>query len=85
MDESQARADQRRYRLRIAGQLDEEFVAAYCPAHTERRSDGDTTLLDNIATDQSGIVGLIRTLHNLGCTILSLSTLDPTDARGDQL
>ena len=89
MNETPARSDQRIYRLGLACQLDEEFVSAYCPAGTERRNEDETTLLENIETDQSGIIGLIRTLHNLGCTILFLATSvpaesAPADASGEQ-
>lgn len=60
------------YRIGIAGQLDDEFVVAFCPAGTEARREHDRTVLERVETDQSGIIGLIRALHNLGCTILYL-------------
>ncbi|HRJ40304.1 MAG: hypothetical protein KJZ86_27215 [Caldilineaceae bacterium] len=60
------------YQMRIAGRLDDEFVTSFCPAGTEATWDADGTRLERIETDQSGIIGLIRSLHNLGCTILYL-------------
>ncbi|MBP7961038.1 MAG: hypothetical protein KBG20_00475 [Caldilineaceae bacterium] len=74
MNEEEKSKDQRVYQIRFSGQMDEEFVAAFCPAQTLLTDEGDTTLLANIRTDQSGIIGLIRTLHNLGCTILAVTT-----------
>lgn len=63
------------YQLRLREPLEERFLASYCPPGTTLVQEGDTTLLSNIETDQSGIMGLIRHLHNLGCTILELQRL----------
>ncbi len=67
--------DLRTYRITLRGQVDEEFVAAYCPAGTLLAHEGDTARLSDIRADQSGIVGLVRHLHNLGCTIVALETV----------
>jgi len=64
----------RSYRIRIKGRVDEEFVAAYCPPETVLTCAGDAALLSNIRTDQTAILGLVRHLHNLGCTILALES-----------
>jgi hypothetical protein len=61
----------------VQGHLDEEFAAAYCPPETVLTCAGDATVLANICTDQSAILGLVRHLHNLGCTILALESSDP--------
>lgn len=66
--------DLRTYRVTLRGRVDEEFVAAYCPAGTHLTCAGETTCLNDIRTDQSGIVGLVRHLHNLGCTIVALES-----------
>jgi hypothetical protein len=66
--------DQQVYRITLRGQIDAEFVEAYCPAGTVLACEGETAVLANIHADQSGIVGLTRHLHNLGCTLLSLET-----------
>lgn len=65
---------QQAYRITLRGRVDDEFVAAYCPAGTQLTCAGETTCLCNIRTDQSGIVGLMRHLHSLGCTIVALES-----------
>jgi hypothetical protein len=62
------------YTLKLSGTLEEEFAASYCPDGTVLLRENGTTTLYNIRNDQSGIIGLIRHLHNLGCTILSLNS-----------
>lgn len=64
----------RAYRITIQGLLDEEFVTTYCPPETRITCEGDMTRLSNIQADQTTIVGLVRQLHNLGCTILALES-----------
>ena len=66
--------DQRVYRIALRGQIDAEFVEAYCPVGTVLTRAGETAVLANIHADQSGIVGLTRHLHNLGCTIVALDS-----------
>ena len=66
--------DQQVYRITLRGLIDEEFVEAYCPAGTILACEGETAVLANIHVDQSAIVGLVRQLHNLGCTILALES-----------
>lgn len=66
--------DLRTYRITLRGRVDDEFVAAFCPAGTQLTCAGETTCLSNICADQSGIVGLVRHLHNLGCTIVALES-----------
>ena len=60
------------YRLRIRGELDKDFVSSFCPKGTTMVHTGGVTVLDEIDTDQSGIIGLVRHVHNLGCVILGL-------------
>ena len=74
MSDENVSKDMRVYQIRLSGLMDEDFVHAFCPAGTLRTDEGETTLLANIRTDQSGIIGLIRSLHNLGCTILAVTT-----------
>jgi len=66
--------DQQVYRITLRGRIDEEFVEAYCPPETVLACEGGAAILSNIHADQSGIVGLARHLHNLGCTLLSIET-----------
>ncbi len=60
------------YTIKLSGSLEEDFIAAYCPFGTKFMSDNEATILSNISTDQSGIIGLLRGLHNLGCTFLEI-------------
>ncbi len=62
------------YTLKLSGTLDDDFVISFCPSETIVLRENETTSLSNIRTDQSGIIGLIRNLHNLGCVILSLNS-----------
>ena len=66
--------DQHVYRITLRGQIDEAFVEAYCPPETVLACEGGAATLSNIHADQSAIVGLVRHLHNLGCTILALES-----------
>jgi hypothetical protein len=64
--------DQRVYRITLQGQIDEEFVDAYCPTGTVLVREGDAAVLSAIHADQSAIVGLVRHLHSLGYSLLAL-------------
>ena len=66
--------DQRVYRITLRGQIDAEFMEAYCPPETVLAGEGGAAILSNIHADQAGIVGLVRHLHNLGYTILALES-----------
>ncbi len=74
MNAHTSQQDRRAYRITVRGQIDEEFVEAYCPVGTVLACEGETAVLANIHADQSGIVGLTRHLHNLGCTIVALDS-----------
>lgn len=74
MNAHTSQQDRRVYRITLRGQIDEEFVEAYCPAGTVFSCAGETAVLANIHADQSGIVGLTRHLHNLGCIIVALDS-----------
>jgi hypothetical protein len=65
-------SDTRFYTLRISGTLDKDFLAAYCPAGTTMTVYDTHVILGNLHTDQSGILGIIRQLHNFGCVLLTL-------------
>ncbi|GIV65264.1 MAG: hypothetical protein KatS3mg046_524 [Bellilinea sp.] len=58
------------YRITVKGVMEEEFLHDYCPpGFTLSYTNGRTTLV-NLQTDQAGMLGLIRQLHNLGVTVL---------------
>jgi hypothetical protein len=65
--------EQRIYQICLSGAVDGEYLLPFCPSGLIIERSESFTLLSNIHTDQSGIVGLIRNLHNLGLTILSMN------------
>jgi hypothetical protein len=67
-------SETRLYVLRISGTLDADFLAAYCPAGATMTLHDDHITLANLHTDQSGIIGIIRQLHNFGCVLIGLDT-----------
>lgn len=67
-------SDTRFYLLLISGMVDEDFLASYCPEDTTMTVHNDHIYLTNLYTDQSGIIGIIRQLHNFGCILLFLDT-----------
>jgi hypothetical protein len=69
-------ASVRHYRMKVAGLLDEEFVRQFCPPELKIDREAGDTLLSNIRVDQAGLIGLMRRLHNLNCTILSITGED---------
>jgi hypothetical protein len=66
-------SDARAYTLQISGTLDADFLASFCPPGTTMTFQEERVILSNLRTDQAGILGIIRSLHNLGCILLSLS------------
>jgi len=61
------------YTLTFAGVLDDDFLTSFCPEGTVATAVDQHTTLTNLRADQSGVIGVIRRLHNLGCTLLYLS------------
>ncbi len=74
MNTTNSNQDLRSYTLKLSGTLDDDFVTSFCPSETIVLRENGMTSLSNIRADQSGIIGLIRNLHNLGCVILSLNS-----------
>lgn len=64
----------RTYTLKLRGDLDEDFATSFCPPETTLSRAEETLTLSNLHTDQSGLIGLIRQLHNLGHVIISLNS-----------
>jgi hypothetical protein len=62
------------YILRISGTLDADFLVSYCPTGTTMTIHDNQVILANLHTDQSGIIGIVRQLHNFGCILLALDT-----------
>jgi hypothetical protein len=61
------------YTLTIAGKLEADFTAAFCPPETTLVQEGEALILSNLQVDQSGLLGILRSLHNFGCLLISLS------------
>ena len=71
------------YVIKIQGRIDESLVDWYGPVHMAAAAagiDGVVTTLSGIATDQAGLVGLIRHLHGLGLALLSVERIAPGSA-----
>lgn len=64
----------RTYTLTLHGELDADFASTFCPAETTFARDGKTLMLGNLRLDQSGLIGLLRQLHNFGVVILALES-----------
>jgi len=60
------------YQIEVLGQVDENDLNAISPLEIKiERFDPTSTQL-TVCTDQSGLIGLIRYLHNLGFVFLSV-------------
>jgi len=66
-------ADEHIYTLKFSGTLADDFLAGYCPEGTRLTVESNTFTLSNLCTDQAGLLGIVRSLHNLGYVLLSLS------------
>ncbi len=66
--------DQQVLPITLRDQIDEEFAEVYCPLGTLLAREGGAATLSNTHADQTAIVGLVRHLHNLECTILALES-----------
>lgn len=59
------------YRIEVRGRVDIEWLQSFdgsAEISVDETKQEDITVL-NVHTDQSGIVGLVRSLHGLGMTI----------------
>ncbi len=61
------------YTLRFFGLTDDSFLEDYCPTGTTLTVGENTFTLSNLSADQARLLGVIRSLLNLGCTLISLS------------
>jgi len=66
------------YRIEIQERVDVNWLQSFDSSLELAADDinhtGDTTVL-SVHTDQSGIIGLLRSLHGLGMTILQLQII----------
>lgn len=61
-----------RYTLLFSGVPGDDLLADYCPTGTTLTCGTGTFTLANLCTDQAGVLGIIRRLHNVGCLLLQL-------------
>jgi hypothetical protein len=60
------------YHIQLRGQIDEQELNEMSPLLLVRQ-EGDTAVTQfSVATDQSGLIGLMRHLHSLGFIFLSV-------------
>jgi hypothetical protein len=67
------------YRISIVGTLDKKWSDYYGSMTIEHASDqhyGSMTILTGRLADQSALVGVLNSLHDIGCPILSVEYLD---------
>ena len=66
------------YRIEMLGRVDVEWLQSFDSSAEiivdEARQMDDLTVLD-VHTDQAGIVGLLRSLHGLGMTVLKFQII----------
>jgi len=67
----------RDYRIEIRGELGDQFCVLFAPM-TLHRDDG-TTVLTGPVRDQSQLLGLIGTIQELGCELVSFQQVTDPD------
>jgi len=60
--------------LTLPGELHADFASTFCPPETMFVRGAKTLRLANLRLDQSGLIGLLRHLHNVGCVSLALES-----------
>jgi hypothetical protein len=61
------------YHIQLRGEIDEKEVNRMSPLRLERETGDPAVTQFAVATDQSGLIGLLRHLHGLGYVIESLA------------
>jgi hypothetical protein len=64
------------YTIQILGQVDEREINALSPLQIHIEWVEARASLLSVRTDQSGIIGLVRHLHNLGLVFLAVCRAD---------
>ncbi len=64
--------DVRTYKIQIHGQLEEEDIHATSPLRFTIEQVERTNTTITLEADQSGIIGVIRHLHGMGLTLISM-------------
>ncbi len=65
-------SDSCKYRIQVAGGVDEGELNASSPLELQVEKIGADSTWLSIDTDQSGLIGLLRCLHGLGFVFLSV-------------
>jgi hypothetical protein len=66
------------YRIEVRGRVDAEWLQRFDSSSEiliEETGQMDEITVLNVHTDQAGIVGLVRSLHGLGMTILQFQII----------
>jgi hypothetical protein len=64
--------DECRYIIRLRGQVKEDEINTSSPIHIQVKQTVSNETEFTLFTDQSGLLGLLRYLHGLGLTFLSI-------------
>ena len=67
----------RDYRIEIRGELGDQFCVLFAPMRLHR--DHGTTVLTGPVQDQSHLLGLIGTIQELGCELVSFQQVTDPD------
>ena len=72
--------DYNNYRIDVSGKLDKNLSDIFGGLTISYKTEGDRTIsyLEGKIIDQSELVGIINTLHNMRYNILSLKIIDQT-------
>ncbi|HZW04158.1 MAG TPA: hypothetical protein VFF68_09540 [Anaerolineaceae bacterium] len=62
------------YRIHLLGQIDLDELNTTSPHRMTRVQTTAETTLVSVCTDQSGLIGLMRHLHNRGLVLVSLQS-----------
>ena len=68
------------YKLRVDGHLDVRWSAWFGGLILNHESDG-TTSLTGFVPDQAALHGLLRKIHDLGITLISVEAMEASDGR----
>lgn len=69
------------YRVQLRGEVDEAEINTMSPLHMTRQRMDTAGSLFFVHTDQSGLIGLLRHLHDLGFILLSFRRSDEDAGR----
>ena len=76
MTQSLPRQAPTRYRLRVAGHLDQHWSAWFGDLQLTHEPEGTTSLAGPVA-DQAELHGLLTKIRDLGVTLISVTTIEP--------